>query len=700
MKTFSSYFTHKLLIVIVCLLASSTNYSQDNISPGKTVFGKTVTSKNINPTNGLIRCATNEYELFLQEKNPKRRSAEQFETWITPLVNSYKASRANSKTSGTIITIPVVVHVIHNGQAIGVAPNITDAQVLSQITVLNQDYRKLLGSPGYNINPVGADVEIQFTMAQQDPNGNPTNGIDRVSLCEPSWTETELDITVKPATIWNPSLYMNLWCVKFTDDTILGYAQFPDNSGLSGVDSTNGTANSDGVVSSYSVFGSNAFNDGSFILDKTYNKGRTMTHEVGHWLGLRHIWGDASCGNDYCVDTPIHHDANYDCPTKIPMSCDVPAVPEMIQNYMDYTDDSCMNIFTQNQKDRMLTVMNNSPRRKELKTSTKATTIPLFANDAEIKMDVNCPIETCDFIPNQITQQITIYNRGTTTLTSATLNYQINGGSNIPYTWNGSLGTNKSARFNLTINSTANGIVSAILSTVNGSADQRTSNDTATGTFIIPRPPTNYTFNDLQFNLQLDYFGSETTWELKDGSGKVKFSGGPYKDTYKNATTPSVIPTLITENWTLADNQCYTFTIKDAASDGICCGNRLGDSGDGFFSITSLDAFSVIKSGSVFASSESVSFIIDTQAVQEFSKSKDIYLFPNPTKDVLNIRIPNIFNLPKSYSIYNIAGQIVTEKKILKGDDLTINTSYLSSGTYLLNIEKEGLKRVFKFIKE
>lgn len=699
MKTSLPNYTHRI-VILLCFLTLGITYSQDNNTVVKTVFGKTIASKKINPNNGLIRCATAEYEQYLQEKNPKRSSDSQFEAWITPLVNKYKVSRANSKTAATIITIPVVVHIIHSGQAIGIAPNITDAQVLSQIIVLNQDYRRLLGSPGYNTNPVGADVEIQFVMAQQDPNGNPTNGIDRISLCQESWSETDIDANLKPTTIWNPLLYFNLWCVQFTDNTLLGYAQFPDNSSLSGVSTSNGPANSDGVVSNYDVFGSKTYNDGTFILDQTYNKGRTMTHEVGHWLGLRHIWGDETCGTDYCADTPTQHDSNYGCPSTIPLSCDTPAVPEMIQNYMDYTDDYCMNLFTQNQKDRMLTVMDNSPRRKELKTSTKAIAIPLFANDAEIKLEANCPIESCDYVPNQTNQQITIYNRGTTTLTSATLNYQVNGGSSISYAWSGILATNKSASFNIIINATVSGTITASLASVNGTADQRTSNNTSTVAYTIPQPPTNYAFKDLKFELQLDYFGSETTWELKDGSGNVKYSGGPYKDTYKNETTASIIPTLITQNWILDDNQCYTFTIKDAAGDGICCGEGLGDSGNGFYSITSTDSFSVIKSGSSFTSNESVSFTIDAQSIVDFSKTTAIYLYPNPTIKLLNIRIPNNFNLPEHYSIYNNLGQLVNEKNILKGEDLTINTSILSTGVYILRLEKQGLKRIFKFIKE
>jgi len=327
MKITSTIFN---LLVATCLLTLNLAYSQ--IQPTNTLFGKQKKVEIANPNDGYIRCATTEYEKYLQEKNPRRMTTAQFEAWVTPLVNRYKSMRTTSQ-SGGIITIPVVIHVIHSGQEVGTAPNITDAQIQSQIKVLNEDYRKMAGTPGYNTNPVGADVQIQFALAKQDPNGNPTNGIDRISFCKDNWVDTEFDSEVKPATIWDPTSYMNIWTAKFTDSTVLGYAQFPDASGLPGLDPANGIANSDGVVSSYDVFGSINDNDGTFILQTKYNKGRTMTHEIGHWLGLRHIWGDVTCGDDFCADTPVHHDANYGCPTVV--NCDANG-NEMVENYMDY----------------------------------------------------------------------------------------------------------------------------------------------------------------------------------------------------------------------------------------------------------------------------------------------------------------------------------------------------------------------------
>jgi len=696
MKKISPLFTRKNLLLI-CLFCLGITYGQGNSIANKTLFGKQVRAENINPNNGKIRCATTEYEKYLQESNPKRLNDAQFEAWVAPLVSKYKAMRSSSKTTGTVITIPVVVHIIHNGQAIGVAPNITDNQVVSQITVLNQDFRRMLGTPGYNTKSVGADTEIQFVLAQQDPNGNPTNGIDRVSLCQPSWSEVDLNTTVKPNTIWDPTMYMNMWCVEFTDKTLLGYAQYPNASSLPGIDNVNGASNSDGVVSSYDVFGSKSFTDGTFLLSSPYDEGRTMSHEVGHWLGLRHIWGDATCGDDSCADTPKHHDANYGCPTVV--NCDSNG-NEMVENYMDYTNDACMNIFTADQKARMITVMNNSPRRKELKTSTKATPLSLFANDAEVKLEASCPVSICGAVTTKTTKNIILYNRGTSILTSATLNYIINSGSSVVNNWTGSLAANKFAIINIPINSTSDGTISVSVVKANGVTDQRASNNTTSGSFIIPKTPINYTFNTLNFTLQQDFFGSETTWNIKDGAGNVKYSGGPYTDTYVDDNTLSVLPAKITQSWTLANDQCYTFTIKDSSGDGICCGSGIGDSGDGFYNITSSDDSVVVKSGSAFTSSESISFTINSLATVDFEKSDEIYLYPNPTKGILNIQLPNGISLPNSYTIHNSLGQMISQKKISMASDLSINSSLLSNGVYFITIVKENQKKTLQFIKE
>jgi len=331
-----------------------------------TQFGKSKLEK--------IRCATTENEQKLRELYPNRNSDEQFENWLAPKIEAIKAnrmaSRQNNNSTLNTITIPVVVHVIHNGDGLGVNENITDAQILSQITVLNQDFGRIAGTPGFNTNPVGVDTEIQFCLAQRDPNGLFTTGINRYNLgSEASWEIDDINTEIKPQTHWNPNEYLNIWVVNrivitifgFEIGEILGYAQFPSGSGLEGLEEGTGPANSDGVVIGHRYFGSSdIYPAGTYSAPN--DKGRTSTHEVGHYLGLRHIWGDGGCDvDDFCDDTPRAAEANSGCSIGID-SC--PAFPglDMVENYMDYSNDACMNVFTQDQKDRMIAVLTNAQR--------------------------------------------------------------------------------------------------------------------------------------------------------------------------------------------------------------------------------------------------------------------------------------------------------------------------------------------------
>lgn len=362
-----------------------------------TIFGVEIQPNRINPQTGIIRCVTDEYETY-QRANGKE-SINQFETWLAPKIAELKNT---NNTKKVVVKIPVVVHVIHSGQPIrNSSKNITDARVISQITVLNQDFRRMVGTPGYNSNTVGADVEVEFCLAQVDPNGNPTSGIDRVNTNDnPNLTGLTLDNSnvenfLKPLTIWDPTKYFNIWVAQFEGDLtgVLGYAQFPTGSGLSGLPSS-GSPTTDGVIIDWRAFGSNDITGGNgTYFSGGYNKGRTTTHEIGHAFGLRHIWGDSnSCvvnsidsNNDYCPDTPAANGPNYDC-AQVYDSCPSSAGNDMTENYMDYSNDTCMNIFTQNQKARILAVLQNSPRRNTLTTSTACNAI-MATNDVNAQND-------------------------------------------------------------------------------------------------------------------------------------------------------------------------------------------------------------------------------------------------------------------------------------------------------------------------
>lgn len=658
-----------LFLTLFCLA-----FGQKNDPKDKIVFGKVYSLEELRKTNGFVRCASTEYEAMLQQKDPKRMTEQQFEDWIGPLIAN---AQANKSQNGGVITIPVVVHVIHSGQALGTAPNITDAQVQSQITVMNNDYRKLTGTPGANTSPVGADTMIQFALAKVDPKGNPTNGVDRVNLCQISWSTSVIDSYVKPVTIWDPTKYMNMWSVNFSDPDLLGYAQFPSNSNLPGLNANGGYADTDGVVANYATFGSSTYDDGTFLLGAPYDKGRTMTHEVGHFLGLRHIWGDATCGDDYVADTPKHRTSNGGCPAH-PKPNNCGTADEMFENYMDYTYDTCMNIFTINQKDRMVAVMNNSPRRMELKTSTADLPITLFPNDAELKAERNCSETSCADTPAPVTAQFSLYNRGTSTLTSAVITYSVNGGPQQTTNWSGNLAQDKYAIISIP-SGAGSGTISATITSVNGAADQRATNNSASVVLGNTAPVSSTNF---KFELQLDYYGSETSWDLKNSSGTVLYSGGNYPDGDPD------FPALITQNWVLPLNDCYTFTINDSYGDGIYVD-------EGFYRIKNSTG-AIVVAGNEFTDVQQKQFkVLGALSTSEVTKDKNTAgVYPNPVSDVLNVT--NVANNTK-YEIYNAVGQIVKSGAL---EDQKIRVAELAKGTYFITFKSDKKTENVKFIKK
>ncbi|WP_281616381.1 M43 family zinc metalloprotease [Flammeovirga sp. SubArs3] len=299
--------------------------------------------------------------------------SQSFEDQISRLITRKSSQRLLDDTL-TVYYIPVIVHVIHNGEEVGDGANIDSTQVYSQLRVLNEDFRRLENTPGFNDSEIGADVKIEFVPALRDEDENILDepGIHRHNAETSEFVVDDIEDDIKPATIWDPESYLNMWTVNFDPELgLLGYAQFPNiPNGLEGVDGLpnfNGGATTDGVVMGYQFFGD------TLNVQAPYDKGRTTTHEIGHWLGLIHIWGDGDCDvDDYCEDTPNQDGYNEVCVSV--NSCGAGEegdLPDMIENYMDYTPDDCMNIFTLDQMSRMRIIMENSPRRKELLTSNK-----------------------------------------------------------------------------------------------------------------------------------------------------------------------------------------------------------------------------------------------------------------------------------------------------------------------------------------
>lgn len=691
----------KITLVLSFLICFSTIAFAQIDKKEKTVFGKKINPEFISPS-GHIRCASTEYDQYLREQNPKTESIALFEKWMDKKIKEQKSLQEVASQSGGIIYIPVVVHVIHNGDAYGINENITDEQVQSQITVMNQDYRKLTGTPGYNTNAVGADTQVEFVLAKVDPNGNPTNGINRVNLCQASWSTAAINSTVKPTTIWDPMQYMNMWSINFTDTSLLGYAQFPESS-LGGMATTAQNPNTDGVVANYTTFGSSDLASGSFA--PPYDKGRTMTHEVGHFLGLRHIWGDNSTcpatntanDKDFVADTPAANAANFGCPTGT-NTCTGNPGNDMIENYMDYTDDTCMSVFTTGQKARIVTVLNGSPRRSTLKSSVKDVAIPLFANDAEVKIENLCTSSsaTCtNTNPTSPAKTILLYNRGTSNLTSATLSYNFNGSTNYTQNWTGSLAPNKYAQITLA-NSTSNGLLTVTVTTANGVADQRASNNVATKTFGSVLSYANAT--TFTFTLIGDSYGSETTWSLKNQAGTTLYSGGPYTDITTGTQT-----LVDAEVWTLPANGCYYLTVNDSYGDGLYDGVSQGVYTVTAGSTTVVDVQDFVVAGNPANTLVSrVSYFTNNAALE--SESFDIFesvsLYPNPAKDRITISIPQGLAVTGNFDVYNAIGQKVTTKKVTTESDLTINTNNYQAGIYFINLTIGEFSKTLRFIKE
>ena len=288
------------------------------------------------------RCGTEAYTKSMMDNNPNYAMAK---AKVNAQTNKWIENHPNHSEK-TIITIPVVVHVVWKTNT----QNISDAQILSQIDVLNEDFRRTnvdqINTP--NVwSGIATDSEIEFCLATTDPNGNTTTGIERTQTTH---GEFGMDSDIHTASDggaddWPNDDYLNIWVCNIQSG-LLGYASPPSNW----------VGDGDGLVIGYRYFGRTG------TLQSPYNKGRTVTHEVGHWLNLDHVWGAwGSCGNDQVADTPKQETENYSCPAfpLNPNACSTTnANGDMFMNYMDYTNDACMNLFTNGQKDRMLAAIN------------------------------------------------------------------------------------------------------------------------------------------------------------------------------------------------------------------------------------------------------------------------------------------------------------------------------------------------------
>lgn len=482
-----------------------------------------------------------------------------------------------------VYTIPVVFHVIHKGEAVGSGTNISTAQINSAIDALNRDYRRTNADGGI-AQGAGPDTEIQFCLAGFDPQGNPHSGINRVNGTSVSGYSSNgitssNEGSVKALSRWDNRYYMNIWVVSEIDNNgadlanpsqwgggTLGYAYQPTNP-------VTWNSDLDGIVAVNLCVGNDPNQSNGYRLWPWGGlTNRTLTHEVGHFLALDHTFEGQSCSESNCntqgdgiCDTP---------PTVQGSTCNSPACSNtQVENYMDYTSETCQDQFTSGQSTVMRGVL--AGVRSDLVNTSNCASISTNDYDAGVS-SISTPNGTiCETTFSPV---VTLNNYGTTTLTSAQIQYYVDANAPTTYNWSGSLASNASVSVTLNPVTTTTGnhtfTARTVSTSLNGSnTDQDTGNDQTSGSFTVSSGGSGITLT-----LNLDCYGSDVTWEIRNASNSVVASGGPYTD---NPNGEQIVEGLC------LPQGCYDFNVDDVFGDGLYGSQYFPNcSIDGDYSIT------------------------------------------------------------------------------------------------------------------
>jgi hypothetical protein len=450
-----------------------------------------VATRNTPPTGtALQRCGTTEAYEELFRQNPAFKA--QFEANQRRLAEVSKQRRESSRITALEDTVAVVIHVI--GSA-ALHAQVTDAVLQSQIDTLNVDYN---GKNADSVRipaafkPVYGKMGITFILAKTDPNGFPTTGIERRTnnISFSAGTSDNAKRTANGGLDgWDGTKYLNLWVAELSGG-LLGISVFPGDPR---------PLNLHGFLCDYRAFGSNAA-----YLNPSFNKGRTTTHELGHFLNLRHIWGDdgtganrdvcgsTSCdGSDLVADTPNQCIMNYGNPDPTGTgvvrtdACSGSAPGVMYQNFMDYCDDVALVMFTKGQNARMEDAFNSPDRGPLLSSLAYHPPAPAVGNDARISAiltPVNGSTVNCG---TTVTPQVTIMNMGANALSRATIVVRVNGAIvGTPFAWTATTPLTLSQTANITLPAitlpTGASVIKIHSTLPNNLVDANATNDTAT----------------------------------------------------------------------------------------------------------------------------------------------------------------------------------------------------------------------------
>ena len=686
------------------------------------------------------RCAVLEHEQYLEQKNPKRQQQrEAYNQRITDWMNA----RAANKTATPAITIPVVVHVVYKTAI----QNISDAQVFSQIEVLNQDFNRL--NPDTNNTPavwqsIAGSANVTFCLAQVDPSGNPTSGIERRQTTANSFSTNDAIKSYATGGLdaWDPSQYFNIW-VGPLGGGLLGYAEFPTAS----------LSNTYGVVIGYDCFGTIG------TAASPFDGGRTATHEIGHCFNLYHIWGDdgsACSGSDQVSDTPNQGSENYGCPT-FPHTdaCATSSPGVMFMNYMDYTDDGCMNLFTQGQVNRMLAIVNNPPY-NALANSTVCNSAVLVANDAMLASITNPGGNECN---STITPQITLKNMGLDTLYSVDINYYVDNNTPSVYAWTGILPSLTSTGITLPAITTTAGAhtFTVFTSQPNGSNDLNTVNDSSVASFTVVGnglalpyqegfetafPPAGGALN----NPDNSYTWEQTTSSSHSGTHAVYINNYDYNGS--GAIDEIVLPAVDLTSQTAAKISFYVaYQLYTSPSTSPNYSDTLEvmlstDCGDSYTSLYKKYSSALTTTTPVFSTTAFVPTStqwrrdsIDLSAYAGFSNvqvkmkaindyennlwlddinienatttglqesaSGTIQVYTNPVGHTLMLDLSRMNDAAVRVRILDMTGRVIlTENNIPGGYRYEFPADQLSAGSYLLEVTGDKSQKILTFVKK
>ena len=409
------------------------------------------------------------------KRNPALKTAfEKRQSNLFTIIQQRRKNKSVEKTLATAAVIPVVFHIVMKNPGL-----VSEAQINAQLDTINKDYGGVNGDsiriPSYFKSLFGKSG-ISFCLAKRTPTGEPTTGIVRFTTIKDNFSNSDGE-AVKHASLggddaWDASKYLNIWICDLSGD-LLGYGTFPGST----------TLGEQGVVIDYGCIPGGSLSG--------FNKGKTLTHEIGHYFNLYHIWGDddgACTGTDYIDDTPNQANSTTGCPNGLQVDACSPATPGfMYQNYMDYTGDDCLVMFTKDQVEVMEAALTFD--RPSLLVSDGCLPAVLQNYDAQPRLINNPSSRICD---PAFTPTITVFNRGSVTISSLTITAKIDNDDPVITNWTGSITSLSTGLVTLNSMSVSAGthLLTIYSSNPDGEIDQDKTNDTLTMT-VSYQPPVN-----------------------------------------------------------------------------------------------------------------------------------------------------------------------------------------------------------------